>query len=308
MFQQVKFAQQPIWQTIVFTLVYFAWFYGVVGLRIEHIWAYMLLVVLYFANQHTRRFLYGFAIFFLFVLKYDSLRAYPNYLFNPIHIADLYRAEKACFGIMQNGVLLTPNEWALQYTHPIADFMSGLFYGSWIPVPLLFGFYLYLYHKQLFLHFIYGFVLTCMIGLVGYYLYPAAPPWYVALHGFEPNIKVMGNAAGLLRFDALVGFPVFEQMYNKAPAPFAAMPSLHAAYPVVCLLYGWRLQRWQVNLGFAVFALGMWITAIYTMHHYLIDVLAGIATAATSYLLLQQITQTKWGNLFFTRLLEKIGG
>ena len=86
--------------------------------------------------------------------------------------------------------------------------------------------------------------------------------------------------AGLARFDALTGLPVFHALYGQNANVFAAVPSLHAAYMLVATVYAvlGRSRRWLTAL-FAFICIGIWFTAVYTCHHYIIDVLLGIVTA-----------------------------
>jgi membrane-associated phospholipid phosphatase len=62
------------------------------------------------------------------------------------------------------------------------------------------------------------------------------------------------------------------------------MPSLHSAYPAIVLYYGLKNKLGWVNIIFAVIAAGIWFAAVYTSHHYILDVLAGILCAATGIL------------------------
>jgi len=292
----------------VFTTCYFAWFYGVVGLRPEHTAIYFLLVGLYTIHEKTRHFLFAFAIFLLYVVVFDSLRMFPNYLYNTVHIEDLYNADKSLFGINYGTQRLTLNEYAQLYRNPIADVLSGVFYVSWVPVPLLFATYLFFNNKTLCLRFLYGFVFTTFIGVAIYYLYPAAPPWYVEEHGFRLLLNTRTNPAGLLNFDEITGIPLFKSIYSNGPMPFAAMPSKHAAFPLFCFLYGRKLKKNWLNAAFLICTAGIWFSAIYTQHHYVLDVLAGGLLAVTGYLLFERIMKTNVGQRCFNRLLKQIGG
>ncbi len=51
-----------------------------------------------------------------------------------------------------------------------------------------------------YLHFAVVFLLVNLIGFTFYYIHPAAPPWYVALHGFEAVPGTPGSVAGLGAF------------------------------------------------------------------------------------------------------------
>ena len=97
---------------------------------------------------------------------------------------------------------------------------------------------------------------------------------------FEADFSTPGDVAGLARFDELIGFPVFSSIYVNNSNIFAAVPSLHAAYMLVATIYAIlsKQKRWIVCLC-TVVTVGIWCTAVYSCHHYIIDVLLGIATA-----------------------------
>ena len=76
------------------------------------------------------------------------MRIYPNYLLNDVRIIEPYEIEKAIFGITIGNKIVTPNEYFNAHNIPILDFLSGLFYLSWVPVPLGLGFYLFFKDKS----------------------------------------------------------------------------------------------------------------------------------------------------------------
>ena len=228
----------------------------------------------------TRKIALALTPWVLFGCSYDWMRFLPNYEVNPIDIRGLYETEKHFFGITTSAGTLTPNEYfALHHTSAV-DLWAGFFYLCWVPVPIGFGLFLYLKgdYKH-YLHFATAFLFINLIGFAGYYIHPAAPPWYVMLHGFEPLLHTPGNVAGLGRFDQLVGIPIFHSLYGKNANVFAAVPSLHAAYMLVTTFYAIRShQRKPVVAAFALICIGIWWTAIYSSHHYVIDVILGIIT------------------------------
>ncbi|MBK9339097.1 MAG: inositol phosphorylceramide synthase [Lewinellaceae bacterium] len=291
----------------VATSAYFAWFHFFVGLRPEHTFLYVLLVGLYLARPDTRRFVFAFSAFIAYWIIYDSMRVLPNYEVNSIHVQEPYRLEMDIFGIAgPDHKPITPNEYYRANGSPGLDVLSGLFYLGWVPIPLLFAFWLFRTNKPLFVRFSYAFLFTNLLGFVIYYLYPAAPPWYIEQHGFEVKHGTPGHAAGLLQFDAYFGINLFAGMYQKNANVFAAIPSLHSAYPVLCLLYGWRLEKWWLNLLFFVFVAGVWFAAVYTRHHYIIDVLAGGATALAGYWLFEYLANRTPVRTWLEALLRRI--
>jgi len=207
------------------------------------------------------------------------MKAFPNYNYNPVHIADLYNFEKKLFGINFKGRILTPNEYWRINGNTVTDVCAGIFYLCWIPVPLVFAAFLFFYNRKQFLYFSLTFVLVNLIGFVIYYLYPAAPPWYVQYHGFDFQATTKGNTGGLAKFDAFFNAGIFKSIYAKGSNVFAAMPSLHSSYPVIVLYYGLKNKLGIINVFFVVVMLGIWFTAVYASHHYVLDVLAGIICA-----------------------------
>ena len=260
-----------------------------VGLRPEHFFLAVLIFSLFFFTAPTRRLLVALLPFLIFGISYDWMNLLPNYEVNPIDVEGLYKAEKAVFGIPTDGEVLTPNEFFALHTFGFADFMAGIFYLCWVPLPVAFGLWLYFKGRsRQYLHFSLVFLLVNLIGFAIYYIHPAAPPWYVAEHGFDAVIGTPGSVAGLGPFDEMTGLGVFDGLYARNSNVFAAVPSLHSAYTLVALFYALRyptpsVWRWVL----AIVTLGIWITAVYSSHHYVIDVLCGIATALAGCLLFE---------------------
>lgn len=273
--------------TIIFTILT-----GVfVGFRPEHMYLIALFLLLFFSSEPSRKLAVGLMPFLIFGISYDWMRVYPNYLVNPIDVEGLYNWEKVLFGITENGVKLIPCEYFALHTHPIADFLAGIFYLGWVPVPVAFALYLYIKKdRSMFLRFSMAFLLVNLLGFAIYYVHPAAPPWYAMTYGFEPILNTPGNMAGLARFDELTGIPLFSSIYGRNANVFAAVPSLHSAYLVVVLYYAIR-KRCNLAILFTVvvFLCGIWFTAVYTSHHYVIDVILGILCALVGIFLFESV-------------------
>ncbi len=287
-----------LWVSIV-SVLYIVISALLIGYKTDQLFLVILFNTLYYLSIPTRKIILGFSVFIVFWIIFDSMKAFPNYTFNPVHVKELYQTEKSLFGIHEQGNVLTPNEYAQAHSTTFLDVLSGFFYINWIPVPLLFGFYLFRKNKTHFLHFSLAFLFVNLIGFVLYYLYPAAPPWYVQQYGFEVHFNTPGNTAGLARFDEYFGINLFHSLYAKSSNVFAAMPSLHSAYPVIVFYFGLKNRAGLINLFFAVFMMGIWFSAVYSGHHYLLDVLAGITCALTGLFLYEKwISKKTWFRKF----------
>lgn len=261
-----------------------------VGFRPEHYFLAAIIAGLFIATTGTRRFVVALIPFALFGISYDWMNMLPNYKVNPVDIQGIYEAEKSWFGILTAaGELLTPNEFFAIHNCAVADFLSGIFYLCWVPGPMLFGIWLYFKgQRKEYLHFSLVFLFVNILGFALYYVHPAAPPWYVASHGFEMIEGVTGEVAGLGRFDEMTGWGIFHGLYVRNSNVFAALPSLHSAYMLIAFIYSLRATcpMWMRVLC-GVITVGIWFTAVYSSHHYLIDVFAGIALTIVGYLLFE---------------------
>jgi membrane-associated phospholipid phosphatase len=281
----LRFTKQNIVSTLFISVIYFIWFSQVVSYRPEHSALYFLILILFYLNGVTRSFLKAMLPFIIFWILYDSLRIIPNYVVNSVNIKQPYEIEKYLFGVEDNGVKVTLNEYFTKYHTTFLDLLSGLFYINWMPIPFLFGIYAFLKDKTLIYSFTYCFLFVNLIGFVVYYTYPAAPPWYVAEYGFIEHFNIMGNVGNLKHFDQLIGIPIFKGIYEKNANVFAAMPSLHSAYPLVVLYFATQKRIGFSIIFFVIFCVGIWCSAVYSNHHYVIDVLAGIICAVLGIIL-----------------------
>lgn len=229
--------------------------------------------------------LLAFLPYLCFWLLYDAMKLYPNYRFRPVHIADLYHIEKYYFGIFDtaSSTYITPNEFWATHTNSLLDLWSGFCYITWVPVPLLLAAYWYYSNKKMFWQFTTVFLGANMLGFVIYYIYPAAPPWYIATYGFDFYPNTSGSPAGLTRVDNLLGIELFKNMYNMSSNVFAAMPSLHSANPMTVILCAWKNVGKIGKILFSIHAMGIWFAAVYLGHHYILDVIAGISCAIMAY-------------------------
>jgi len=276
---------------IVFTILFFLLQGTFVGINGNHILMLSLFNLLFFAHPLTRKLAVALLPFVAFEISYDWMRLYPNYKVNPIDIQDIYEAEKALFGIATENGTLIPGEYFNLHNSWIADLLAGIFYLCWVPGPMAFGIYLFFKgERHFYLRFALGFLFTNFVGFAGYYIHPAAPPWYAINFGFEPDFNTPGNVAGLGRFDDLIGFPVFGSIYVNNSNIFAAIPSLHSAYMLIATIYAvMSRQSKGLILCCCIVTLGIWCTAVYSCHHYVIDVLLGILTAFVGIAIFEQV-------------------
>lgn len=248
------------------------------GLRGDHvIIGFLGFLDLY--NEKTRLFLKVFFPFMLTGVIFDSMRYfYWQGIAGRVHVAEPYLLERAWFGVGGR----TLNEIFLEHHWDVLDLACGFAYltyvGEYLALPILLFFRGHLDKAETFGR---CFLLVNVMGFVTYYVYPAAPPWYVTQYGLGPaRMDVRPAAAAAQRFDILLGTHFFDEMYGRGVDVFGAFPSLHVSYPMLAVLLAFRMPelRWARWPAVGFFLL-MCLSAVYLQHHYVIDVVLGVAYA-----------------------------
>jgi hypothetical protein len=109
------------------------------------------------------------------------------------------------------------------------------------------------------------------IGLVVYWLYPVAPPRMLPAVGYV-DIGVITHSFGSATQNATIAAHANE---------FAAMPSLHVAWALWCVYAAWIISRRWVARGLvSLHFVATSVVIMATANHYLLDVVAGVATGA----------------------------
>ena len=259
-------------------LLYVAAVYALGGLRSDHV----LIGLLGFLDVYNERSRSLLKVFFPFMLTgaiYDSMRYYYwQGIAGRVHVAEPYLLERAWFGVggrTLNEVFLTTHWDALDLA---CGFAYLVYVGEYLGAAFLLHFRGRVDRARTLAR---CFLLVNVMGFVTYFVYPAAPPWYVTQYGLGPaRMDVAPTPAAAHRFDALLGTHFFDQMYGRGVDVFGALPSLHVAYPFIAALLAFRVAelrwaRWPAVLFFFL----MCLSAVYLQHHYVIDILLGVASA-----------------------------
>ncbi len=274
----------PLTVTISFWMFHLA----MGGFRLEHL-AVALLALAYYGGPRTHSLYQFFLPFTLYIALYDSQGYYADLIRGQVRIVEPYQFDKVFFGIETSEGRLLPSQWLQNHTHPGLDVITSLAYILFIPVFLVVALYFRfrlakLGNNRLSPEYIQKKTHALMWGMFWlnilccstYYWYPAAPPWYVEHYGLGPvQLDIAPNAAGALRFDDMFGVNLFKEFYAKCPNVFGAIPSGHVAFPLLCAYFAFRLKCLRVfcSLFFILIA----FSAVYLNHHYILDVLWGVA-------------------------------
>ncbi len=153
----------------------------------------------------------------------------------------------------------------------------SLLYISHFVVPMLTFAVLWVRARPRFHQYVRRFVLLTLMGLLCYVLHPTAPPWLAAHEGtIKPVFR--SAALGLEQIQLHVAKRILDTGVSTTNL-VAAFPSLHAAYPMLLLLFCWRSHAvWRTLL--TLYTVGMAFMLVATGEHWVVDVLAGWTFAA----------------------------
>lgn len=200
-----------------------------------------------------------------------------------VHYTPQIDAERALFG----GAL--PTVWLQERlydgTTGFLEVATTLFYVSHFLAPLVLAFLIWaVWDRRGFVDLFFGILVVTILGEITFVLAPTAPPWLAADAGLVPPVHDMIKQA---LYDMGLT-PLADQFHSPSYNTVAAIPSLHAAWPVIGLLVALRhrLPRWVV-VGQAGLVLGVLFSIVYSGEHYVVDALVGFVYAGVAWWLVQ---------------------
>jgi len=162
--------------------------------------------------------------------------------------------------------------------HWIIDLANQLYLNAQFSIALGFLIWLYLFRNESYYFVRNMFVVAMGFALVGYTLYPTAPPRMFPEHGFVDTIVDYSN----VNHDSTLA-KIFIN-------PYAAVPSMHCAFAAMIGISGIRVCRhWWSRAWWAAWPLLIGWVVIVTANHYWVDVALGWSVAAVSALVAHRL-------------------
>jgi hypothetical protein len=213
---------------------------------------------------------------FALLVLYDFLRGAVEVAPDQAHVAPQVAADKLLGAGQIPTVWLQHHLWNRTHLHwydvaAWAVYMTH-FFAVWVVAAVLWRL-----DRRRFRRYAVLTITLTLAAFLTYWLYPAQPPW---LHD-----------AGVARIVPTVwdhlGVPAMQSVYEdgRLVNTVAAMPSLHAAYPFMLLLFFWSSAGRVVRTGLSLYTLAMAFALVYGGEHFVADILAGWAMAGAAYAL-----------------------
>lgn len=236
----------------------------------------VLLVPVLFIRR-ARTFVLDWSPFLLLLFSYEFLRGLAGKV-GQVHYLVALRFDERLFGT-------APSVWLQQHFAHSApapyDYLAAVLYLVHFVAPLSFAFVLWMRSRQDFARFTSSFLVLSYAALATFVVFPAAPPWLASQQGYLPAVHEQVGVV-LSVFPSHFNLPTVYQLFD--PNQVAAIPSLHAAYPLLLLLFAWRFFGTRA-LVLAPYVVGVWVAVIYMGEHYVFDVAVGALYSIAAFVL-----------------------
>ena len=155
--------------------------------------------------------------------------------------------------------------------HWLIDVANQMYLNAQFSIALGFLVWLYLFRNESYYFVRNMFVVSMGLALIGYTLYPTAPPRMFHQYGFLDTITDFSN----VNHDSALA-KIFIN-------PYAAVPSMHCAFAMMIGGTGVMVCRhWWSKVFWAAWPLLITWVVIVTANHYWVDVALGWLVALTS--------------------------
>ena len=220
---------------------------------------------------------YGAAQWVNAPIEVADVHAHVNRWGFPLHVGAPAGTDRSVFGAV-------PSVWLqarlLDGSAHWYDAVAAVVYAThFVAIPLVTGLVWFRFRDR-FTAWIAAVVSFTTLGVGGYVVYPAAPPWLASDQGVIGTV----HRTSLLGWDALhltfVAHLLGTGQHDGNPV--AAMPSLHAGAALLVALFLWPFASWLWRTLLVVYVSLMAFTLVYTGEHYVVDVVAGWVAAGAA--------------------------
>ena len=290
--------------------LYFVAINQVIHVRPDHAFFALVVFSLVLGRRRARQFLIDWLPFIGFWIAYDMMRGVADSIRHVINVTPPFEGELALFGWMFGGQIPSFYFEHYQAVHEgsalkiFLDVLGANCYTLHFGAPLILGWILWhtTNDRPMFYRFVWTITVLNVMALATFMLYPAAPPWYVYKYGLvQPVGDIQGSAGALVNFDKLIGKNFLQSIWDTFNANlYAAIPSLHGAYPCAIAFFG--TIRFRKGRGWWwIYPAATWFSAVYLDEHYIIDLLIGLVYLVVAILFVSRMLYPR----VFQRYVQK---
>jgi hypothetical protein len=211
------------------------------------------------------------------ILVYESFRSVADKLNGHVNYTLAPHIDKLMFGNLPTVYL--QNFWWHGNVRWY-DFAFYLAYMMHFIIPICLAILVWKTREKWYWRMVNTYLITAFAAFLTFFLFPAAPPWLAVQHGdIQPVVRISSDVWFAL------GLNDFPSVYNHiSPNPVAAIPSLHAAWATLLVIFVYKLYGKRWALLACVYPFLIYVGTVYQGEHYAFDELTGILYAAAAYL------------------------
>jgi hypothetical protein len=184
------------------------------------------------------------------------------------HARDLITIERTLHVFVEPSI----QAWASS-SHFVMVASSWVYVNAQTSVTIAALVYIYLRYNRNFYFVRNMFMVAMAIALVGYAIFPTAPPRFMPEWGFIDTVADVTK----LHIDS------HSASLNTLTNLYAAVPSMHVAFSLMIGVTLSRLSRWRlVRVLWLLYPLLITFVIVATANHFLIDAVLGAVTAGVS--------------------------
>ena len=196
-----------------------------------------------------------------------------------LHVLGPARADERVFGTVPTVWL---QERLVDGTTHWWDAAAALVYVThFVTIPVLTT-VVWFWLRPRFVAWLVAVLTMSVVGITGYVVYPAAPPWLASERGDIGAVERISHIGWELVHLDVVGR--LTELGQAGSNPVAAMPSLHAGAALLVALFVWPSVGALARAALVAYAVAMALTLVYTGEHYVADVVAGWLVAVVGVL------------------------
>ena len=221
-------------------------------LSLNALWEVSIIIAAYFAYMLARRFL----ISDIEAVAFENARK----------LIDFERA----IGIFQEAAW---QAWMLEHLKAIVIMFNWAYIITFIPILLVTAAVLYAKDRTQYAYYRNVWLISFVLALVVFMVFPLAPPRFLPEHGFVDSIQRYGPTW-------YGGSDMAKALYYNV---YAAMPSLHFGWTVLFGVLYFRMGPLSLKVVGVLYPTMTFLAITITGNHYIMDAVGGLAVAVASY-------------------------
>ena len=173
--------------------------------------------------------------------------------------------------------------WVLEHSKALVVLMNWVYIATFIPILALAAVLVYFKDRSKYIYYRRVWLLSFVLALMIFVLFPLAPPRFLPEYGFVDAIQKFGPSW-------YGGTDMAQAIYYNV---FAAMPSLHFGWTILFGVLFFRMGPLWLKVCGVLYPLMTFFAITITGNHYIMDAVGGAGVAALSYVSYEALVRTE---------------